>query len=54
MFPVTDDSQTIINCLLKEAGKYKVEIIMQSEVQSIESTGNGWLVKFMEDARGIK
>jgi predicted Rossmann fold flavoprotein len=35
MFPVTDDSQTIINCLLKEADKYKVEILMQSEVRSL-------------------
>jgi len=42
MFPVTDDSQTIINCLLKEADKYKVEIIMHCEVQSIELTGNGF------------
>jgi len=42
MFPVTNDSQTIINCLLKEADKYKVEILMQSEVQSIESTANGF------------
>jgi len=37
MFPVTDDSQTIINCLLKEADKYKVEIIMQCEVKSLET-----------------
>jgi predicted Rossmann fold flavoprotein len=42
MFPTTDDSQTIINCLLKEADKYGVEIIMQSEVISIESTVNGF------------
>jgi predicted Rossmann fold flavoprotein len=37
MFPVTNDSQTIINCLLKEADKYKVEVIIQSEVRSLES-----------------
>lgn len=42
MFPITDDSQTIINCLLKEADKYKVEILMQSEVQSITSTSTGF------------
>jgi predicted Rossmann fold flavoprotein len=35
MFPVTNDSQTIIDCLLKEADKYKVEIIMQCEVKSV-------------------
>ncbi|MES2005794.1 MAG: NAD(P)/FAD-dependent oxidoreductase [Bacteroidota bacterium] len=44
MFPTTDDSQTIINCLLKEADKYKVEIIMQSEVRSLESGINGFVL----------
>lgn len=38
MFPETNDSQTIINCLLKEADKYKVEILLQCEVKNI-STG---------------
>ena len=42
MFPITNDSQTIINCLLKEADKYGVNIIMQSEVKSIESFKNGF------------
>jgi predicted Rossmann fold flavoprotein len=28
MFPVTDSSQTIIDCLMQEANKYKVEILM--------------------------
>lgn len=42
MFHVTDDSQTIINCLLKEADKYKIEIIMQCEVKSlVPSTRDG-------------
>jgi predicted Rossmann fold flavoprotein len=36
MFPITNNSQTIIDCLLKEADKYKVEILMQTEVKSIE------------------
>jgi predicted Rossmann fold flavoprotein len=36
MFPVTNNSQTIIDCLLKEANKYKVDILMQNEVKSIE------------------
>src|SRR5258705_10948146 len=35
MFPVTDSSQTIIDCLLKEAGKYGVEIMMNTEVKAI-------------------
>lgn len=44
MFPVTNDSQTIINCLLKEADKYGIKILMQSEVKSIEAIENGFQV----------
>ncbi len=35
MFPVTDSSQTIIDCLLKEANRYKVEILLKTEVRSL-------------------
>ena len=45
MFPVSNDSQTIINCLLREADKYKVEIIMQSEVKSLRSCENGFEIQ---------
>ena len=33
MFPVTDSSQSIIECLLKEANKYGVDIFMNKEVK---------------------
>ena len=35
MFPVTNSSQTIIDCLMKEANKYNVEIRMNKEVKGI-------------------
>ncbi len=35
MFPVTDSSQTIIDCLLKVADKYKVEIRMNKAVKQL-------------------
>ncbi len=35
MFPVTNTSQTIIDCLMKEANKYKVEILMNAEVKRL-------------------
>lgn len=35
MFPVTDSSQTIIDCLLKKANKYGVEIFMNREVKKV-------------------
>jgi predicted Rossmann fold flavoprotein len=36
MFSITDSSQTIIDCLLKEANKYNVEIMMNRDVKQIE------------------
>ena len=35
MFPVTDSSQTIIECLLKEANKFGVDILMNREVKEV-------------------
>jgi len=37
MFPITDSSQTIIDCLLKEANKFRVEIVLKTEVRSLKS-----------------
>jgi len=37
MFPVSNSSQTIVDCLVKEANKYKVEIMMNTEVKRLES-----------------
>ena len=36
MFPVTDSSQTIIDCLIKEANKYGVTILMNAEVKALK------------------
>ena len=35
MFPITDQSETIINCLLKEAKSSGVEILLEHGIQSI-------------------
>ena len=35
MFPVTDNSETIAQCLLKEAEKYHVEILLHADVKKI-------------------
>lgn len=40
MFSVTDSSQTIIDCLMKEANRYGVEIMMNREVKKIETAAN--------------
>ena len=44
MFPVTDQSQTIIDCLLNEASKYRVNIQMNVTVDSINKNGNSWQI----------
>src|SRR5688572_30215648 len=36
LFPVTDSSQTIIDCLLREASKYGVDVRMNKEVKRIK------------------
>jgi predicted flavoprotein YhiN len=41
MFPVTNSSQTIIDCLLREANKYDVDIRMNSEVRSLKPEVGG-------------
>ncbi len=39
MFPVTDNSQTIIDCLLREVNTYGVELRMNTAIQQIERYG---------------
>ncbi len=42
MFPVTNTSQTIIDCFLNEAKKHEVTIVYSSVVQSINKVDNYW------------
>jgi len=44
MFPVTDHSETIIECLLGEAGRYGVDIRMNHAVEAIRPAGEGFAV----------
>jgi predicted Rossmann fold flavoprotein len=44
IFPVTDSSQTIIDCLMKEANKYGVEILMNKEVTQLSIAAGKWMV----------
>jgi predicted Rossmann fold flavoprotein len=41
MFPASNESQTIIDCLLKEADKYKVQVQIQTSVEKISITDTG-------------
>jgi len=51
MFPVTDSSQTIIDCLMREVNAYGVEIRMQSEVKAVVKAGGGGFEVRLADGR---
>lgn len=49
MFPVTDSSQTIINCLVAEANKYNVEVLMNREGDELKVENGKWIVQIKND-----
>jgi len=49
MFPVTDTSQTIIDCLMREVNKYGVEILMNKEVKAIDKLNDHWQILFANE-----
>lgn len=44
MFPVTDSSQTIIDCFLEEANRKYIQIKLGAGVESLKKENNQWLV----------
>ena len=48
MFPVSDSSQTIIDCLLKEVTRYKVNIQLKSEVRSMKYENEIFLIELSD------
>lgn len=54
MFPVTNSSETIINCLMREADKYDVEIIQQAQVEGIEKKIEGWVVRYQRSEQTLE
>ncbi|MES2380260.1 MAG: NAD(P)/FAD-dependent oxidoreductase [Bacteroidota bacterium] len=53
MFPVSDDSQTIIDCLMKEVKKLKIEILTNKEVRRIETRDLSFKV-YIADGENIE
>jgi hypothetical protein len=45
MFPITNSSQTIIDCFLNEAKKYNVEVLLNHSVQSMNKQGSGYEIE---------
>jgi predicted Rossmann fold flavoprotein len=50
MFPVSNTSQTIVDCLMQEANKYGVEILMNKEVKAIHKSGDQWQLLFANES----
>jgi predicted Rossmann fold flavoprotein len=42
MFPASNTSQTIVDCMLDEAARYKVQIEMNTSVESLSYTNGKW------------
>jgi len=49
MFPVTDNSQTVINCLLQEINKYGVVVEMHKPILAIEKETEGFKLTLRDD-----
>jgi predicted Rossmann fold flavoprotein len=50
MFPVTDSSETIIDCLIKEANRHNVGILMNREAEEVNFKNNNWQINFKNAA----
>lgn len=49
MFPITDSSETIIDCLLRETDKHRVKVRMNTEVRKISRENNKWRIAFSNE-----
>lgn len=49
LFPVSNDSRTIMECLLREIHKNQVDIRYHKAVRKIERADKKWLVQFSDD-----
>ena len=48
MFPVSNNSQTIVDALLLEASKYRVSIMLQHSVELVRPAEEGWELSFSD------
>jgi predicted Rossmann fold flavoprotein len=49
MFPSSNSSQTIVDCLLQEANRYGVEILLNKEVKAVKKVNDGFELLFSND-----
>lgn len=46
IFPVTNTSQSVIDCLMKEVNKYGIELLMNREVKELSIINDQWSIAF--------
>lgn len=44
MFPITDNSQTIIDCLLREADKYNVQVLLHTDIKQVQKKADTFIL----------
>lgn len=49
VFPVSDNSQTIIDCFLKETQQLKIDVLLRQSLKSIRKEGNDFIIKTPTD-----
>jgi len=49
IFPVTNSSQTVIDCLVREVNKYSIRILMNKEVKKLSMMNDEWSIDFAND-----
>lgn len=48
MFPITDNSQTIIDCFEEEVRKNKIGVELQKDIRDFKKTSNGFEIAFVD------
>ena len=51
MFPVSNSSQTIIDCLMKEINVHGIKIVMNREVKALLMVNGEWQISFMNEEK---
>ena len=49
MFPITDNSETIIDCFMQEANKHEIKLLNKMNVKSLKKLGDGKISLFIND-----
>ena len=49
MFPMSDSSQTVIDCLMQEVNKYGIELLINKEVKALNKVAGCWHLLFANE-----